>query len=139
MISITYAKLFRGFFLNYSCSFLGFLGTNSSFSYLLREARCCLGFRRGEPVDCSEAVERDEYFSSVGVMIWIRIGAGAAWMVGWDFLKQFKWRTWDRMGKILSKRDPIPQNLTAITEIIPNPDTAPKFFIQPPSFATKLT
>jgi hypothetical protein len=82
-------------------------------------------------------VERDEYVSTVVAMIWI--GAGAAWMAGWDFLKQFYWRTIDRMGKFFGKRYPIPQNLTAITEIIPNPDTAPKFFIQPPIFATKLT
>jgi hypothetical protein len=135
VIRITYAKLSRGFFLNYSCSLLSLLGMNSSSSSLLREARCCLGCRRGGPVDRSEAVERDGYCSTVGVMIWI--GAGAAWMVGWDFLKQFKWRTWDRMGKILSKRDPTPQNLTAITEIIPNPDTAPKFFIHPPQFCNK--
>jgi hypothetical protein len=56
-----------------------------------------------------------------------------------DFLKQFNWRIFDRMGKAFSMRVPIPQNLTANTEIIPNPDKTPKFFIQPPIFATKPT
>jgi hypothetical protein len=121
--------------LNYSCSLLGFFGMNYSSSGLLRDARCCLGFRRGGTVDRSEAVERDEYFSTVGVMIWV--GAGGAWTAGWDFLKQFNWRILARVGKILKKRDPIPQNLTAKIEIIPNPDTAPKFFIQPPHFCNK--
>jgi hypothetical protein len=41
-------------------------------------------------------------------MIWI--GAGAAWMADWDFLKRLNWRNFDRMGKAFNKRDPIPLN-----------------------------
>lgn len=54
-------------------------------------------------------------------------------------LKQFSWNIFDIIGKALSRRDPIPQNLTANTEIIPKPEMAPKFFIHPPIFATKST
>ena len=118
------------------------LGGNSSSSGRLQIARCYLGFcRRGGPVDRSDAAERDEYDSRGGVMIWSgrRGMAGAAWMASWDFLQQVNLRSFDRMGKALSKRLPIPQNLTAKTEIIPNPDTAPKFFNHPPILATKST
>jgi hypothetical protein len=41
------------------------------------------------------------------------------------------------IGKALRRIDPTPQNLTAITEIIPNPEMAPKFFNQPPILGTK--
>ena len=137
LYAFTCEKLFRGFgFKLFLLSSWFFFNELSIFWSI---TRCTLLSRvpRGGTVDRSEAVERDEYFSTIGVMIWI--GAGAAWMVGWDFLKQFNWRILARVGKILKKRDPIPQNLTAKTEIIPNPEAGPKFFIQPPIFATKLT
>jgi hypothetical protein len=52
-------------------------------------------------------------------------------------LKQFILRIFDMIGKALRRIDTTPQNLTAITEIIPNPEMAPKFFNQPPILGTK--
>jgi hypothetical protein len=42
------------------------------------------------------------------------------------------------IGKALRRIDPTPQNLTAITEIIPNPEMAPKFLTNPPFWEQSL-
>ncbi len=64
---------------------------------------------------------------------------GAAAMAGGALLKQLMFRSFDRSGNILRRKEPTPQNRTAITEIIPKPETAPKFFDHPPTLATKST
>jgi hypothetical protein len=51
--------------------------------YCGRGWRGCLGFfLRGGTVDCSEAVDRDEYVSASGMMI-TGAGVAAAVMAGW--------------------------------------------------------
>ncbi len=72
-------------------------------------------FSCGETVESSHAVKRDSCYSRGGAIIWSgnRGMAGSAWMVILDFSQQFNLRSFDWIGKALSKRLPIPQNLTA--------------------------
>ncbi len=57
--------------------------------------------------------------------------AREAAMAGGDFRKQVNLRSLVKMGNNLRRREPIPQNRTAITERAPSPETAPKFFTHP--------
>ena len=83
-------------------------------------------------------VELDGPVTAVGgMMMDIGRAAGAAVMAGGVFRKQVNLRSLVKMGNNLRRREPIPQNRTAITERAPSPETAPKFFTHPPILVTK--
>ena len=115
------------------------LGRNTSTSCVVCCGRGWRGrVRRGGAVADGAPVEIDCPVTAVGgTMIDIGRAAGAAVMAGGDFRKQVNLRNLAKMGKNLRRREPIPQNRTAITERAPSPETAPKFFTHPPILVTK--